>query len=87
MKKLLLILMCFMALGCAYEGRNLSEYFEDPRSLIRDPHFTEYKEERDELESLYLSKEIDYAEYVERMDELDKTYAKEVAERDAKIAR
>lgn len=80
---LLLVVGCA---GCSYEGQKLSAYFENPRALIKDPHFTTYKSKRDALERQYLSKEITYADYVKGMDRLDDTYAQEVQERDAKIS-
>ena len=90
MTKKLLLLICvtsFVGLvsGCVYEGRKLSDYMENPRSFIRDPHFADYKNKRDALESRYLNKEIDYAQYTERMDKLDNQYTKEINERNAKL--
>lgn len=85
-KKGLLVVLAILLVGCTYEGQKLSAYFESPRSLIKDPHFTNYKEKRDALESQYLQREISYADYVKGMDELDESYAKEVQERDAKIS-
>ena len=81
MKKIFLVIISLVFLGCTYEGNTLSDYLSDPRSIIRDPHFGEYQESRDELERQYLKKEISYAEYVEKMDELDKQYTKEVEQR------
>ena len=73
-----LLLFCALALfGCSY-GQN---YLENPETLIRDPHFADYKEKRDNLEIKYLRKEITYAEYVEQKGRLDETYDKEVQER------
>jgi len=86
MKKLPLMIMIALLAGCTYEGTTLRDVFEDPRSLIKDSHFTDYKEKRDALESQYLSKEITYVEYVEKMNELDNKYSGEVKERNDKIA-
>ncbi|HLF18290.1 MAG TPA: hypothetical protein VI749_05265 [Candidatus Omnitrophota bacterium] len=83
MKKALFVSLTLLLAGCAYEGQTLKDYLEDPRAIIQDPHFTDYKQQRDDLEGQYLRKEITYAEYVERMDELDNDYTKEVQERDA----
>ncbi|MBU0468458.1 MAG: hypothetical protein KKD07_01990 [Candidatus Omnitrophica bacterium] len=85
-KKGLLVLLAMVLVGCTYQGEKLSSYFENPRSIIKDPHFTNYKAKRDALESQYLQKEISYADYSEGMDALDESYAKEVQERDAKIS-
>ena len=86
-KKLSLLLIAGLSLwGCAYEGRTLVDFIEDPRAIIKDPHFADYKEKRDALESHYLHKEIDYAQYVEQMDALDQQYTKEVKERDESMA-
>ena len=79
-------LILFMALaGCTYEGKPLSSYFEDPGSLIIDPHFEEYQKSLDDLESEYLQKKITYAEYTEKKKELDEKYTKEVKERNEAI--
>lgn len=86
MKKMILLFLGLFILGCAYEGTSLKTYFENPRSLIKDPHFGEYKQKRDALESQYLKKEITYSEYVQKMDELDQAYAKEVQQRNQKIS-
>jgi len=83
MRLITFILALMVLSGCTYEGSTIKDYLEDPRSIIRDPHFTQYKEERDKLERQYLKKEITYAEYVEQMDALDETYSKEVQERNA----
>ena len=83
MKKALFIFLMFLLTGCTYEGQALTDYLEDPRAIIKDPHFAEYQKNRDELEGQYLRKDITYAEYVEKMDELDNDYTKEVQERNA----
>ena len=82
MKKSLLLLCMLVLFGCSY-GQN---YLKNPTSFIRDPHFTEYKNTRDDLESSYLSKEITYAEYIEQKDKIDEKYSKEVQERNSKIS-
>ena len=61
------------------------DYLKQPHSLIRDPHFTGYKQSRDELESSYLKKEITYAEYIEQKTEMDNKYTKEVQKRNSII--
>jgi hypothetical protein len=85
MKRAIFCILFLSVFGCTYEGKPLSEYFEDPRSIIRDPHFADYKKKRDNLESQYLSDEITYADYKEQMDTIDKKYAKEIKLRDAKV--
>ena len=81
MKKSLVLLCALMIFGCSYG----QEYLENPKSFIRDPHFTEYKKNRDDLERSYLRKEITYAEYIEQKDKMDEKYSKEVQERNSKI--
>ena len=84
MKRGFAVFLLFL-LGCTYQVAPLSQYLEDPRSIIQDPHFTDYKAKRDELEHRYLTREISYADYVKQIDELDNTYTKEVKERNDKI--
>lgn len=81
MKKGLLLLCALTLLGCTYG----QDYLKNPETIIRDPHFSAYKQKRDDLESAYLRKEITYAEYIEQRDRLDEIYAREVQERNAKI--
>ena len=80
-KKNLLLFLIIILFGCAYG----QDYLDNPKSFIRDPHFTAYHEKRDNLELQYLRKEITYAEYVQQKDALDETYAKEVQERNNKM--
>ena len=81
MNRLIYFLPLIVILGCAYEGRTLSEYIENPRTIIEDPHYAEHQEELDDLESQYLRKEISYAEYVEKRDDLESEYTGEVKSR------
>ncbi|OGX37099.1 MAG: hypothetical protein A3C36_01060 [Omnitrophica WOR_2 bacterium RIFCSPHIGHO2_02_FULL_52_10] len=81
MNKILVLMCALMLSGCAY-GR---DYLENPEKFIRDPHFTEYKNKRDALESSYLRKEITYAEYIEQRDRLDDKYDQEVQKRTSVI--
>lgn len=84
MKKLMpVIVLTFFLLGCSdYSGQGaLKNFLVHPETWLKDPHFTEYKENRDELESAYLNKEITYAEYVKQKEELDERYDAQVKER------
>lgn len=82
MHKNIIILCCVLALaGCTYG----QDYLEDPGSFVRDPHYANYVDQRDELELRYLRKEIAYAEYIQAKDELDATYEEEVQERNKEI--
>ena len=85
MKRVVFLLFSLFLAGCTYQGKPLHEYLEDPRSIIQDPHFTEYKAKRDNLEHLYLTDQISYVDYVKQIDDLDNTYTKEVKERNAKL--
>ena len=82
MKKSLLLFCMIVLFGCTYG----QDYLKNPSSFIRDPHFTEYKNKRDDLERSYLHKEITYAEYIEQKNKIDEQYSKEVQERNSKIA-
>ena len=81
MKKSLVLMCVIMLFGCSY-GR---DYLENPEKFIRDPHFTEYKNNLDDLERSYLHKEITYAEYIEQKDKMDNQYTKEVQKRNSVI--
>lgn len=81
MKKSLLLVCALVLFGCTYG----QDYLEKPSSFIRDPHFSAYKNNRDELESSYLRKEITYAEYIEQKNKIDEQYSKEVQERNSKV--
>lgn len=81
MRKLIALLVLMLCVGCSYDGRTFSDYWDDPGSIIRDPHYGSYQGKRDELESLYLNKKLTYPEYVEKLEELDRKYNREVVER------
>lgn len=82
MKKMLVVLVgVFVATGCSYEGQSIGSYFEHPTSIIKDPHYSKYQDEKDDLESAYLSKELSYADYVKETEELEDKYSQEVQER------
>ena len=85
MRKHILIFIFLFLVGCTYKGQNLETYLDNPGTIVQDPHFAQYQEKRDELESQYLKKKITYAEYIEQRNKLDDMYAKEVKERDNKI--
>lgn len=81
MKKALAVLCLLALFGCA-SGQN---YLDEPEWFIKDPHFADYKNQRDDLEVQYLHKEITYAEYVEQKSKLDEKYDREVQERNSKV--
>jgi len=81
MKKSLLLICILVLFGCTYG----QDYLKNPSSFIRDPHFSAYKNNRDELERTYLHKEITYAEYIEQKNKIDEQYSKEVQERNSKV--
>ena len=83
MKYLFLFILLFS--GCAYEGPGLTQYLEDPSSIVKDPHFAEYQTNLDNLEHLYLTDQVTYADYVKQKTELEDTYTQEVNERNAKL--
>ena len=83
MKNLILLLSLLVLGGCA---EKIQDYLDEPQTFIADPHFAEYQQKRDELESQYLKKEITLSQYQEKLGELDNTYNKEVQEREEKIS-
>lgn len=86
-KKMILLFLASVLAGCTYAGeRELSDYIHEPSTIVRDPHFANYKEQLDALEKEYLEKKITYAQYLEQKTALDDQYNKEVKERDEKIA-
>lgn len=89
-KWIMLLFLPFLFIGCTYAGEKpLDSYLKnpmDPATWIKDPHFENYKAKRDALESRYLAGKITYADYLDQRQALDDTYAREVAERNAKIS-
>ena len=81
MKKIIVVIFAFALLGCSAEQKRMETYMDDPSTILKDPHYTEYQEKMDSLESEYLSKKITYAEYLERKQKLEETYNKEVKDR------
>ncbi len=85
-KKMMLLFLASVLVGCTYAGeRELSDYINEPSTIVRDRHFTNYKEKLDAVEKEYLEKKITYAQYREQKTALDDQYNKEVAERNQKI--
>ena len=76
-----------MFMGCTYKGQqDVETYLDEPATILRDPHFANYEQARDHLESEYLQKKISYADYLEKKKVLDDQYSKEVQTRDAILA-
>ena len=85
-KKMILVFLTSMLVGCTYAGeRKLSDYINEPATIVQDPHFANYKEKLDGVEKEYLGKKITYAQYLEQKTALDDQYNKEVAQRNQKI--
>ena len=83
---MMLLFLASVLVGCTYAGeRELSDYINEPSTIVQDPHFTNYKEKLDAVEKEYLEKKITYAQYREQKTALDDQYNKEVAERNQKI--
>lgn len=86
LKRMMLLFLASAIVGCTYAGeRELSDYINEPSTIVQDPHFGNYKEKLDALEKQYLEKEITYAQYLEQKTALDDQYNKEVEERNQKI--
>ena len=84
-KKGMLLILIFIAIGCAYEGKHLDDYLENPQLILKDPHFLAYQDQRAIFEHQYLHGQMTYAEFTEKMKTLDAKYLKEVKERNDKI--
>ena len=85
MKRFLLIAAIVLASGCAYEKHNFESYVDHPGTIIKDPHYADYQEKMDALESSYLQKKISYAEYQDKKKELEDQYTGEVNKRNEVI--
>ena len=83
MKKLMGLFLILALAGCA---QSLSEYMEQPQTILRDPHYAKYQESLRAIEHQYLLDEIDYATYLQKKRELDDRYAQEVQEREKKLS-
>ena len=81
-KNILYLLISIILGGCSVGQEKLETYLEEPEYFIKDPHFAEYQDNLNALESEYLGKKITYVEYLGRKKELDEKYAKEVQERE-----
>ncbi len=85
-KRMMLLVFMSFILGCTYAGeRELGDYLDEPSTIVKDPHFANYKEKLDAVEKEYLEKRITYAQYLEQKTALDDQYNKEVEQRNQKI--
>ncbi len=75
MKRILACLLLIGFTGCSYDMEN----------IMKDPHFAQYQESMDALESQYLHKKISYSEYQTQRKELEDKYDREVKQREDKI--
>ncbi|MFH1359661.1 MAG: hypothetical protein ABIJ41_01315 [Candidatus Omnitrophota bacterium] len=78
MKMIIVLIFALLTVGCAY-------VVDDVKDLVKDPHYTAYQQQMDNLESSYLSDELSYPEYLKRKQHLEDNYSKEVEEREQKI--
>ena len=86
MNRMIIILFVALLAGCTYTGQNPENYFDDPATILQDPHFGSYQQQGDELERQYLEKKMTYADYLEKKRVLDDKYSKDVKKRDAIIS-
>lgn len=77
MNKIIMGCVLLFAAGCSY--------LDDPKTILKDPHYGAYQEKLNTLESSYLKNEMTYAEYLEKKKEIDDMYGKEVKDRAAAI--
>ena len=85
MKKILFVMMAGFLMGCASGADTVKSLIEDPPALLRDPQFSSYQEQVENLERSYLHKEISYADYLERRRRLDDDYNQVIQERQRTI--
>jgi len=85
MKKLFLIGLALMILGCSYGGDKIQGYLDEPRTLFEDPVSVEHQQALDDLERVYLRKEITYAQYLEKKKRLEEDYVRDIRGRETMI--
>lgn len=73
MKRFIVGVLLLCVCGCAAEGK--------VSNIIRDQHFTEYKQTLDDLERDYLRKKISYADYLEQKKQVEEGYEKQISSR------
>ncbi|MCB9719722.1 MAG: hypothetical protein H6756_02515 [Candidatus Omnitrophica bacterium] len=87
MKKLILILSILFIAGCSYAGREpWHNYLHVPRAWLMDPHFSEYKQAREQLELEHIKGKCSYVEYKEKMQQLNMKYQEEVNKREETLS-
>lgn len=85
MKNLIWLLSIGLLFGCTYDGKSLQSYWEEPKDILKDPHFAEYRTKRENLEREYLNRDITYSEYIEKRDAMEKEYERDIQRRDGII--
>ena len=78
MKKGIILFIVLLLGGCSYGTEQL-------KTLLEDPHYMEYRDNRDKLEKSYLDGDITYAQYLDSKKQLDDDYDREVREREEKL--
>ncbi len=74
-RKFFMAFVLITLIGCHY-------FPDDFERLMRDPHYTRYQQQLNELESSYLKGSLSYADYLEKKKQIDDTYTQEVQERE-----
>jgi hypothetical protein len=85
MKKIGIGLLMLSLLGCSQGGAGFQSMIDDPRTILKDPHYAAYQQNLDDLERRYLRREITYVKYLEEKKQFDDTYDQEVKEREGII--
>lgn len=85
MKKFFLVLAVVLATGCSYPKHNFESYVDNPGEILKDPHYADYREKMDALESSYLQKKITYVEYQDKKKDLEDQYTDQVNKRNEVI--
>ncbi|MFA5087545.1 MAG: hypothetical protein WC552_00760 [Candidatus Omnitrophota bacterium] len=75
------VLILFLV-GCSACAHSFRSYLDDPRLILKDPHYAAYQGKVTAVEHSYLRGQMDYAEYLEARKQIDEDYAKEVQSRD-----
>lgn len=83
MRNIIVLISMLLLVGCSYSQQDSwNDNYYVPDRWLKDSRFSDYRQQREEIEERYLQKKIDYEEYIQKMKELNGLYEEGVRNRE-----